>query len=225
MKEPEQSPRLNPLLWGVREVDHLFSAFRRYTKFVFVSKWFLALFALLLMGSLIAWPLITKDRSGIRVSFVGTDTKQGSSAASPVMNNPHYQGMDAKGQQYKVTGLRAVQKTSELIAIEQVNGQLLRANGESVSLRAERADYAQKAGRLDLFGNVTIQDSGGYIFVTPSATVNTATMDVSGTDKVDGNGPQGRLSAIGFTIRENGKYIVFGGRERVTVHLDKMRQD
>lgn len=211
-------------LWGVREVDHLFSAFARYTRFVLYSKWFLGVFALLLMVSLIAYPLISKDRSGIRVSFVGTSTGS-APTTSPVMEKPEYRGSDKQGQHFLVRGTRATQKTAELVIIEQVDAQLTRADGSIVTLTADRADYQQQARRIDLRGNVHVKDSTGYDFTTPSAVVDTATMNVDGQEAVDGVGPQGKLLATGFKIRDNGKAISFGGTDRVNVTLDKMRQD
>ncbi len=211
-------------LWGVRKVDHLFSAFARYTRFVLYSKWVVGVFAVLLLVSLIGYPLLTKDRSGIRVSFVGTNGKD-QPVASPVMNNPEYQGTNTSGQQYKVTGLRAIQKTSDMIVIEQVSGQLVRADGGFVALNADSAEYQQKAQRIELIGNVHVDDASGYSFTTSRAMVNTDTMDVDGNAPVEGTGPQGKLLATGFKIRDNGKRISFGGRDRVTVTLDQKRQD
>lgn len=211
-------------LWGVREVDHLFSAFARYTRFVLYSKWVFGVFALVLMVSLIAYPLLTKDKSGIRISFVGTDSK-GQPISSPVMNHPEYQGTDKNGQQYKVTGLRAIQKTADMIVIEKVEGQLLRKDGSFVAISSDSAEYQQKAQRIELIGNVNVSDASGYTFVTSRAMVNTDNMDVDGAEPVEGTGPQGKLLATGFKIRDNGGRISFGGASRVTVHLDKMRQD
>lgn len=221
MNQPEKQHTLS--FWAVREVDHLFSAFRRYTRFVLYSKWVVGLFALILMVSLIGYPLLTKDRSGIRVTFTGTDAT-GAPIASPVMENPEYQGTDANGQQYKVTGLRAIQKTADLILIEQVEAQLLRTDGSFVALSADTAEYTQKTSRIELIGNVNVNDSTGYTFVTPSATVHTDTMDVVGNQRVEGAGPQGKLLATGFKIGNNGQDITFGGSARVNVTIDKMKQ-
>lgn len=219
---PEKHHTLS--FWAVREVDHLFSAFRRYTKFVFYSKWAFGVIALVLMVSLIGYPLLTKDRSGIRISFVGTTDSNGKKITSPVMNNPEYQGTDANGQQYKVTGLRAIQKSADLVLIEKVEAQLLRADGSFVAMTADTAEYKQKEERIDLKGNVNVSDSSGYIFVTPSAVVNTNTMEVTGNERIDGAGPQGKLLATGFKISDNGKKITVGGSSRVTVKIDKMKQ-
>ncbi len=212
-------------VWAVREVDHLFSAFRRYTRFVFFSKWFLGVFALVLMSSLIAYPLLTKSRDGMRVSFVGSANNPGSAAASPVMNNPEFRGTDDKGQQYKINGIRAIQQTQDLVVIEQMNGILNKPNNSYNTLKADRAELQQQEKILNLYGNVTVTDDTGYVFVTPHATVNTLTMDVDGTDQVQGNGPEGNLLAIGFKIRDNGNDIFFGGTGRVNVVIDKMRAD
>ncbi len=209
--------------WAVREVDHLFARFRRYTRFVFYSKWFLGGFALILMVSLIAYPLISKDRSGIRVSFVGTDNA-GKPISSPVMENPEFKGTDAKDQQFKITGTRAIQKSEDLVVIEQVEGQLIQQHGGWVSVTADMAEYMQQARKIELIGNVTIADDSGYIFVTPRATVDTATMDVEGKAQVEGSGPQGNLLATGFKIRNNGGEITFGGRDRVNVTIEQMKQ-
>lgn len=211
-------------LWGRREVDHLFKAFRRYTKFVLFSKWFFGIFAIALMVSLIGYPLLTKDRSGIRISFIGTVDGAGKPITSPVMNHPQYQGTDKNGQQYKVTGTRAIQKTPELIVIESVEGQLLRADGSFITLRADTAEYLQKQELIELIGNVQVQDSTGYNFMTPRATVNTATMEVTGNDRIEGIGPQGKLLATGFKIGDNAKEITFGGTSRVTVTIENMQQ-
>lgn len=212
-------------IWRVREVDHLFAAFRRYTRFVLFSKWFLGLFALTLMTSLIAWPLISKNRSGVRISFIGTDAKHATDIAAPVMNNPVYQGTDVNGQPYKISGLRAIQKTPELVLVEKVEGQLVRADGSFIALTADSAEYVKADDSIDLIGNVTVIDATGYNFTTPRAHVNVKTMEIDGNEKVEGIGPQGNILATGFKIRDNAKTITFGGSQRVNVHIDKMRQD
>lgn len=210
--------------WAVREVDHLLSRFTRYTRFVLYSKWFLGVFALLLMGSLILWPLLTQDKSGVRISFIGTETKDGGMSISPVMNNPVYEGTDKKGGRFKVTGGRAIQQSAELIIIEKVEGQLLTKNQSWVSLTADRADYEQAKNSLILTGNVILIHDAGYSFTTPQAMINTETMAVYGNQQIRGDGPMGNLLATGFEIRDNGNRIRFGGTGRVNVHLEKSKQ-
>ncbi len=175
--------------WAVREVDHLFARLGYYTRFVGYSKWFLGVVALVLLVSLIAWPLLTKDRSGIRVSFVdnGGKTPQ-QPAASPVMNSPEYRGVTDAGDQYKFNGVKATQMTPTLIRMEQIEGQLLRHDGRWYSLDADHGDYHQDTKILELTGNVTVLDDRGYSFTTTQATMNTATSDITGNAPVVARG-------------------------------------
>lgn len=208
--------------WAVKEVDHLFHRFARYTRFVLYSKWFLGGFALLLMSSLIIWPLISTDNSGMRISFTVDEGKNKVSVGTnPVMNNPVYEGTNENGDRFKITAQHATQKTADLVVIEKVEGQLLTQEQRWISLTADRADYTQAQNNLVLTGNVTLVHDAGYNFVTPQAVIDTKTMHVKSNQQISGEGPMGTLLATGFEISDNGNRITFGGTGRVTVHLEK----
>lgn len=205
--------------WAVREVDHLFSRLSRYTRFVIYGKWSLAGFALLLLVALLVWPMLSTDRSGMRVSFIGTENLPGKSGTSPTMHSPVYEGTDAKGRQYRITGVKATQVSPEVIAIETVDGQLL--TGDSfVSLSADTAEYIKAQNRINLQGNVRVMNGEGYSFVTNSAAVDTERMLVTGQEQVSGEGPAGKLLATGFEIGDNGKMVRFGKTGRVNMVID-----
>ena len=206
---------------AVREVDQLFSRISRYTKFVSFGKWALLIVALLLIGSLIAWPLLTKDRSGLRVSFVDHKTAK-QDPTSPVMNNPEYEGVNDKGQQYKMNGKSATQKTPTLVLIDQVEAQLLKADGSWFLLNSARGEYQQDTKIMDLFGNVTLVDDSDTIFTTERATIETNTSRVYGNEPIMGTGPMGKIVASGFEIKDNGDHIIFTrGEEQLTVTIDR----
>lgn len=211
--------------WAVREVDHLFSRLGRYTRFVLYSKWFLALFAGVLLVALVIWPLIAKDNSGVRVSFIGTQEGKalGAGGAAPTMSTPVYEGTDEKGQQYYVTGDRAIQGENGLIIIENVKGTLTTASGSKVNLSATKAEYYQTQARIELIGDVNVLHDSGYHFVTPTATVDTNTMYVHGKQEVSGTGPMGNLLATGFEIVDNGSQVRFGQTGRVNVVIDQAK--
>jgi len=211
--------------WAVGEMDHLFGRIGRYTRFVLFGKWFLLAVAVALVTTLIALPLISKDRSGLRVSFVDSGAKPTGPTAQPVMNHPEYRSTDAKGQQFKVNGLRAVQVTPELVTIEQVEAQLAMENGGWRTLTAASADYTQANKIVELKGVVTMRDNQGYRFVTERAIVNTDTMNVDGPVAVSGEGPLGNLLASGFEIRDSGQHIRFlGGEQPVRLHIDRTKK-
>jgi lipopolysaccharide export system protein LptC len=223
MEQPDKR-RISPM-WAVREVDHLFSRLARYTRFVMYSKWSLMVVTLLLVATLIAWPLITKDRSGMRISFVDK-TGKADKPKSPVMNNPEYRGVGLNGQQYKVNGIRATQKTPALIVIDKVEAQMLKADGSWFSLTADRADYLQENKQIKLFGNVSVIDMKATNFITESATIETDTMNIYGNEAISGTGALGNILASSFEIRDNGNHIIFmGGAEQLRVTVDRKKKE
>lgn len=225
--EPVQNERVGlSAHWGTREVDHLFKRFTRATRFVFFSKWFLAVFALGLLFVLVIYPM-TEKQSGARLSFVSDEAskipKDTSGADAPSMAKPIYEGVDKNGHQYRITGGQATQITKDMIELSNVEAML--ENGDSfVSVTADKAQYKQEEKKVELIGNVNVLHGKGYNFVTPAATVDTNTMDVTGNQEISGEGPMGKLLATGFEIRDNGNQIRFGGTSRVNVTIDKSRQ-
>ena len=181
--------------WAVDQVDHLFGRLARYTRFVVFSKWFLLLFSCMLAVTLIALPLVSKDRSGIRISFVDRASAPDAPAASPVMNNPEFRGVDSKGQPYKINGIRAIQMTPSQIRMEQMRGLLTQDNGGWKTLAADQADYDQDKKIIELTGHVTVVDDKDYHFTSSQATINTANMDITGHEPITGTGPLGNLLA------------------------------
>ena len=206
--------------WQNHDGD-LFARLARYTRFVFFSKWFLAIFAVIVIVFLIGWPLVTRDTSGVRVSFVVTENPDGSRALSPVMKNPNYQGVDKKGQKYRVTALTATQRTSTIIDLVNVQADMFLADKSWLSMTADKGEFHDDTKLLYLLGNVTIFHDGGYSFITDRAAVDTNTMQAAGDKAVSGQGPMGNLLATGFEIRDNGTLIKFGGQGRVTMELVK----
>jgi lipopolysaccharide export system protein LptC len=219
IEEPAPPPRSGlSEHWAAREVDHLFRRFSRTTRFVLFSKWFLAIVATILLVVLIVIPMLEK-RSGARLSFVSEEegaANTSTPASAPSMAKPVYQGTDAKGRKYRITGGRATQITSDMIELDQVEA-LLENDGSSITVTADKAQYIQQAKKVELVGNVNVVHGKGYRFVTPAATVDTATMDVTGNQEISGDGPMGKLLATGFEIRDNGQTVRFGGDSRVNV--------
>ncbi len=221
MKKPKNKA-MAATNWAVEEVDQLFVTLARYTRFVLFSKWFLGVFALLLLVGLIAWPFVGKDKTGMRVSFVSTE--KGTQITQPIMESPRFEGSDNKNQRYAITAKRAIQLTPQLVQLEAAEGQLLRADGSAIMLRADTALFHQDTKIVEVQGNVSLMDDKGTMFTTNKMQINTATMDVDGAERIEGIGPNGKLVATGFKIRDSGNRIIFGTVPRVTLQIEKMRR-
>ena len=209
---------------GLREADTVFGYISRYTRFVVFSKWFLGVVSLLAMTLLIAWPLLSHNNSGVRVSFVMQEGKNGQSSVTPVMNKPRYEGADNKGQKYTITADKATQQSTTLIGLENVAADMFPSSGAWLSLTAKAGEYHDDSKLLFLSGGVMLYHEDGYQFTTERVKVDTKTSTAHGDLAVEGQGPMGKLLATGFEIRDNGSRILFGGRGRVNMTLNKVGQ-
>lgn len=210
--------------WAIRESQHLFSRFARYTRFVMVSKWSLLAVAGVLILSLILWPIITKDKSGLRVSFVDHNSVK-SAPESPVMSKPVYTGSGASGQEYKVTGTRAIQQSATYIILENVEAEMKKPNGALYMLSAKRADYDQTKKHIEFIGEVMVKDAKATTFATERATMETETSRIYGTAPVAGESLSGKLAASGFDIRDKGNHIIFvGGEKQLSVIIERKKR-
>lgn len=194
--------------WSLGRADHLFGRIRRYTKFVMFGKWSLLAVALVLVASLIIWPLVSGDKSGVRISFVD-GSKVTNKAESPVMNNPEYRGVGEHGQEFKISGQTATQKTPTLIEIVRVEAQMSKPDGRWHSLTADRAEYDQELKRIELYGNVNLVDEVGSNFTSERATIEMAPLHIYGKETIRGQGASGNILASGFEIVDDGNRIIF----------------
>lgn len=210
--------------WALADPEHLFKRITRYTRFVAFGKWSLLAVALVLTASLIIWPLLSTEKSGLRVSFAGSgDPSQ--KPASPVMNNPEYRGIGANGQEFKISGKSATQTSPTLVLMQGVEAQMTRADGSWHALTAERAEYHQDTKIIELFGNVTLIDAKGTSFTTEHATVEVSPLHIFGNTPISGVGASGNILASGFEIVDNGNRIIFTrGDKPLTVQFERKPQ-
>jgi lipopolysaccharide export system protein LptC len=206
---------------GLREADRVFGYLSRYTRFVLFSKWFLGVVSIIGITALIAWPLLTRDKSGVRVSFVMTEGKNGMPSITPVMNKPHYEGTDERGRKYTITADQAEQKPDKKIGLKNVAADMFTEQGAWLSLTAAGGEFNDITKILTLTGAVTLYHEEGYQFVTERAEIDTNTSEARGDLPISGQGPMGKLLATGFEIKDNGNYILFGRKGRVTMTLNR----
>jgi lipopolysaccharide export system protein LptC len=216
-----QPERLSTLQRLPQEIESMLRKVARYTRFVLFGKWFLAVVSLLILMVLVIWPMVSRDSSGVRISVVSGLPKALDPTSKPVMQNPNYQGIDNKGQNYTVTALRAIQESDSKVLLEAVKAELFLQDQSWMSLSAARAEFLQDSKLLTLLGGVKLQHDGGFTVNTPTARIDTNTSIASGEAQVVAEGPMGKLLATGFEIRDNGDYMKFGLKGRVNVQIKR----
>ena len=191
-------------------IQEQIDAASRYSRFVALMRWALPVAAVLMLLALLVWPNANGDVADLPTTSMGLRE----------MTNLRYSGINAKNEPMVVTATRAIQQgdMNQAIDLENVKGELTRANGGWVRLQSLAGRYNQQTSRVTLTGEVHLTDSDGYDVVTELAEIDLKDSAEAWGDKpVNGRGPQGNIRANGFRITDEGKTVVFTGRSRLVL--------
>ena len=144
------------------------------------TKWILPLVALLLLGSIAAWPEIVRISDHGRVAFRRAMQLE---AESGQMVNPRYHGVDQRGRPYTVTAASANQTSPERVALVDPKGDLTTESGTWIMVQAKDGVFIQHQSLLDLSRDVFLYREDGTTLQT-----DTAAMDMragAGTSRPD----------------------------------------
>jgi len=191
-----------------------------YTWFVGFLKLALPTVAVVLVGLVLMWPQLKGAEENLRKSVIGSLKLD--EIENLQMVQARYIGTDEQNRPYVLTAAAARQMSSgsDLIALESPRGQMSLQDGNQVGLVAQAGAYYQKAQMLDLFGQVTMTRSDGYVVETEEARVNLKTGSAEGNKTVVGHGPAGTLRSDGFRILDKGDTVMFTGKARLVINAE-----
>ncbi len=188
---------------------------RRYTWFVRISKGVLPLIAAGLMATVAAWPYLQEsDAFPLPIaswSEVAIDLK---------LVGPEFTGVDRYDRPYMLTAKEARQARDdpELVTLSQPQGDITLQDQSWITLSAETGSFYKDMEILDLAGSVNLFHDDGYEFRTLSAQFDMQTGVASGDERIEGQGPFGRVEAEGFRIKGNGTVVQFVGKSRLVIY-------
>ena len=188
-----------------------------YSNFVGFMRYALPLGALLLLGLVVIWPLVTGREDGFRISFSDAPNLDGSLR----MVNARYLGVDNRNQPYTVTAAEASQSqpNSPFVTLQDISADVFLDDrrGQWLALTAREGLYQRDERYLDLAGDVSIFSDQGHEFHTARAHVDLAARTADGDAPLDGQGPLGLLQAGNFFFDDNAQSMFFGGGVEMTV--------
>lgn len=187
----------------------------RYSAFVSVMRYALPLIAVLLLGLVVVWPLVSGREEGFRVTYSARVQEDGSLK----MLNARYIGTDGKSQPYAITADEAVPSTVDatVITLKNLTADMFVNGGSWVALTAQEGLYNRVPATLDLAGKVTVHSDEGHELHTESAHIEINAGTAEGDQAVSGQGPLGLIDGTGFRITERGATILVLGPVKVTV--------
>jgi lipopolysaccharide export system protein LptC len=173
---------------------------KRYTQFVGVMKRVLLIAALLLLGAVLAYSLAPRRQSPVAMTF----QRMGMVNNDLAMIKPKLTGSDAKGSPYLVTADEAIQdaRDTKHARLKNVAADLTTKSGGWINIEAPKGYLAGDAGKIDLFGAVSVFTDTGFEAHTSLANVDYTNGIIVGPHYVYGQGPMGTFAADKFRIEK-----------------------
>ena len=213
-----------PILGGKRdmrwqpsaEAHKLMAKIGRYTRFVSITKIMLGALSLLLIGTIIAMPLLYGDKEGIRLAFSGVQEK---AQSFPVMTNPTFQGVAENNQPYYVTADSATQMDANQIVLRNVQGDMMTDRNAWLSVKAQQGLINNQTKQMQLAHDVRLMHFDGYEFRTERMDIDMNAKIARGNETISGFGPMGEIKAGGFEWNHDLQTLTFSGR--VTLRIQQ----
>ena len=193
------------------------SAIGRRRILVGLAKRILPLVALALLSLIALWPEIVQQADRTRLIY----RHAGIIPESGVLTAPRYRGEDDNRQPYALTAATARQIGPERVDLVRPVGDILLSGGAWAHVTSAAGTYMQKAGQLDLSGEVVLYRDDGTMLITASATLDLHAGVAASGMPVRVEGPFGTMDAQGFTITERGRVAQFAGPARLVLNGGK----
>lgn len=181
------------------------------------TKWLLPAAALLLLGSIAAWPEIERALSTGR-SAVGDVRALRLVAGS--MFGARYHGLDVHGRPYMITADEARQIDPDRIDLARPVADSLTQGGQWVLVRARQGVYMPHSQILDLYDHAWLYRDDGVIMHGPDVVIDVRRSAVASDDWVHAEGPFGVLDAQGYFLSQRDGLGQFRGPGRLVLNDD-----
>jgi lipopolysaccharide export system protein LptC len=192
-----------------------------YSNFVGWMKLALPTSAFLIIMLVILWPNFTGTKK--QVANITRDSFDASLLRNFEMLAPVFFGTDEKNRPYRLRARKARQSKTKasIVSLEEPRANLKLDKGKGLIVSAKSGKLDQKKNVLQLRGNVNIYHDANYTMRTQLMTVNLKDREAWGSKPVSVRGPKAKIDAQGFRILDKGQTVIFTGKTRVVLNMDK----
>lgn len=155
-----------------------------------------------LVGGQVVWRSVTLG-----------DRRPAEKKAQIRMITPRFYGQSSDGRPFIITARSAVRDEADLKRVFLDAPTLTLGVGSPAPTRstADRGIYREDTLKLQLLGNVRLDDGAGYRFASNEAMVDTRTGNITGETTLQGEGPTGQVQSNAYSVYDKGDRIVFRG--------------
>ncbi|MBQ3695894.1 MAG: hypothetical protein II938_02870 [Alphaproteobacteria bacterium] len=189
---------------------------KKHARRVLIFKHALPVFAFLLTGLIIVWPLLTPEKERFDLPIQKSDIK----TPSVDMENVRFHAQDDKNRTVTVTAesVKEIQPEGQVARLEKPIGVYTLADGDILTNKTTYG-LAYQTDKYFLFNQpITTTSKSGYI--AHSQHVKATYDGVLDSDyPVDIKGPAGTLNAHGMHLEDKGNLIDFKGKTNSKINL------
>ncbi len=191
---------------------------KNYSRFVKVMRWGLPLFALIMMGIVLAWPELDDQIKAIpedEILNAGEIAVGGNE-----LLNPQYETTDAQNNPVSVRAQKAIQSQNNknIVRLEIPQADFKTKKGENISVKALQGTYDQSGEKLFLQDDVKIMHQSNYVLNAKELRLNMKTQEAFSNQDITITGDDVELNAIGLQGNMNDGTLFFEGPATLTFH-------
>ena len=183
----------------------------RYSRFVQLAKIVFPIVALGLLSTLFLFSRNLDPSQAI--PFADVDVEE--IAREQRLASPKFSGMTSDGSEVSLVAQSASPdpENPRRLSADLVDATIKTRQGLVIEIDANRALFDGSSDLLDLRGDVRVRTSTGYSLATERLKTNIENTDVTSPGPVEGEGPDGTISAdsMSLTTRGDGQVLVFKG--------------
>ncbi|MEM7663259.1 MAG: LPS export ABC transporter periplasmic protein LptC [Pseudomonadota bacterium] len=185
---------------------------RQRTRMVKYVRWGLVGAATITFGTLVGF---VAGNAFVRANASGGAVQ---SDEMVVMLNPRFTGRDSNGEIYTITADSAERRRTNANLVDLINPKLVDAQKSEVL--APRGLFDRQSETLELFEDVLVKDSEGYVFNSSHARVLISSGLVEGMQPLVGTGPIGDVASDSYELNSEDDSVIFKGRVVTTIYPD-----
>ena len=194
-----------------------FASRSRHSRYVAVLKILLPSLAVGLILLLVVWSQMSLDEKRFHIGL--TDLAPQEIDTVNVVN-ARYEGIDKQNRPFTVTAAHAVQVEgdADVIDLTEPRADLTLGSGAWIAIAADTGRFARNDDLLDLRGSVSLFHDRGFEFHAETVRINLKDSTAVSHDPVDGQGPDGHVTAQGMEVSKGGDRILLVGRSKLILY-------
>lgn len=188
---------------------------RQRTSIIARIKFGLGGVVLLLLLSLVLWPLLYPVDQPLKLNFNAVD----SAVPEPkTMIKPRFHGMDKHNRPFNIRADQASQKSENVVVLKTITGDMAMEDGRWLMLEATEGEAETKKRLVELRGNVKIFASDGHEITSPLVSLDMNTATAKSERPIQMQGPLGILQGEGFFLDVNEEKLNIKGRVHLRIY-------